>query len=102
MNIIIKKRFLLYKGYKFKCCIGKSGIKKNKIELFHQPNFITYDLSIKNISSIHDLSWIHFPNFFPENDLKTFDLYIEKTLKNSTKIIVFCNSIKNSFWYKAK
>jgi L,D-peptidoglycan transpeptidase YkuD (ErfK/YbiS/YcfS/YnhG family) len=32
MNIIIKNRFLLYKGYKFKCCIGKSGIKKNKIE----------------------------------------------------------------------
>ena len=32
MNIIIKKRFLLYKGYKFKCSIGKSGIKKNKCE----------------------------------------------------------------------
>ena len=32
MNIIIKKRFLLYKGYKFKCSIGKSGIKKNKKE----------------------------------------------------------------------
>ena len=32
MNIIIKKRFLLYKGYKFKCSIGKSGIKENKRE----------------------------------------------------------------------
>ena len=32
MNIIIKKRLLLYKGYKFKCCIGQSGIKKNKKE----------------------------------------------------------------------
>ena len=32
MNIIIKKRFLLYKGYKFKCSIGKSGTKKNKKE----------------------------------------------------------------------
>ena len=32
MNIIIKNRFLLYKGYKFKCSIGKSGIKKNKKE----------------------------------------------------------------------
>ena len=32
MNIIIKNRFLLYKGYKFKCCIGKSGKNKNKIE----------------------------------------------------------------------
>ena len=32
MNIIIKNRFVLYKGYKFKCSIGKSGIKKNKKE----------------------------------------------------------------------
>ena len=32
MNIIIKKGFLLYKGYKFKCSIGKSGLKKNKSE----------------------------------------------------------------------
>ena len=32
MNIIIKNRFLLYKGCKFKCAIGRSGVKKNKIE----------------------------------------------------------------------
>ena len=32
MNIIIKNRYLLYKGYKFKCSIGKSGLKKNKRE----------------------------------------------------------------------
>ena len=32
MNIIIKKRFLLYKGYKLKCAIGKSGIINSKKE----------------------------------------------------------------------
>ena len=32
MNIIIKKHFLLYKGYKLKCSIGKSGIVKFKKE----------------------------------------------------------------------
>ena len=32
MNIIIKKHFLLYKGYKLKCSIGKSGITKSKKE----------------------------------------------------------------------
>ena len=32
MNIIIKKHFLLYKGYKLRCCIGKSGSTKLKIE----------------------------------------------------------------------
>ena len=32
MNIIIKKHFLLYKGYKLKCSIGKSGITHSKKE----------------------------------------------------------------------
>ena len=32
MSIIIKKHYLLYKGYKLKCCFGKSGIKISKKE----------------------------------------------------------------------
>ena len=32
MNITIKKHFLLYKGYKLKCSIGKSGITHFKKE----------------------------------------------------------------------
>ena len=32
MNIIIKKNYLLYKGYKLKCSIGKSGITSFKKE----------------------------------------------------------------------
>ena len=32
MNIIIKKRSLLYKGYKLKCSIGKSGLTHFKKE----------------------------------------------------------------------
>ena len=32
MNIIIKKHSLIYKGYKLKCSIGKSGITSSKKE----------------------------------------------------------------------
>ena len=32
MNIKIKNHFLLYKGYKLKCCIGKSGLTNTKKE----------------------------------------------------------------------
>ncbi len=32
MNIIIKKKLLLYKGYKFKCSIGRSGLTYAKKE----------------------------------------------------------------------
>ena len=32
MNIIIKKHLLLYKGYKLKCTVGKSGLTNKKKE----------------------------------------------------------------------
>ena len=32
MNIIIKKRVLLYQGFKIKCSIGKSGLSSLKQE----------------------------------------------------------------------
>ena len=32
MNIIIKKHLLIYKNYKLKCSIGKSGLTKSKKE----------------------------------------------------------------------
>ena len=32
MNIIVKNRFLLYKGYKIKCSIGKNGTTSSKKE----------------------------------------------------------------------
>ena len=32
MNIKINRHFLLYKGYKLKCAVGKSGITNNKKE----------------------------------------------------------------------
>lgn len=35
MDIIIKKHLLLYKGYKLKCSIGKSGITNSKKEGDH-------------------------------------------------------------------
>jgi len=76
MNIIIKKRFLLYKGYKFKCSIGKSGTKKNKKEgdnatpqgifslgkLYYRPDRIkkvNTNLSYKKIKK--DMGWCNDP-----------------------------------------
>ena len=32
MNIIINKRFLKYKGHKFRCSVGKSGFSRSKKE----------------------------------------------------------------------
>lgn len=85
-NINIKYNFLSSKIRNF--------IKKNKIDLFHQPNFITYNTDIKNISTVHDFSWYYFPNYFLKSELKMFNDYFEKSLKISAKVIVHSNFIK--------
>ena len=38
---------------------------------------------------------MHYPQFFHKNELKYFELYFEKSLKYSNKIIVHSNFIKN-------
>ena len=96
MNIIIKKRFLLYKGYKFKCSIGKSGIKKNKREgdnatpqgifslgkFYYRPDRIKKiytNLSYKKIKK--NMGWCNDPR-----NIKYNKEVNRKKIKNSEKL----------------
>ena len=96
MNIIIKNRFLLYKGYKFKCSIGKSGIKKNKREgdnatpqgifslgkFYYRPDRIKKictNLSYKKIKK--NMGWCNDPR-----NIKYNKEVNRKKIKNSEKL----------------
>ena len=96
MNIIIKKRFLLYKGYKFKCSIGKSGIKEHKREgdnatpkgifslgkFYYRPDRIkkvSTNLSCKKIKK--NMGWCNDPR-----NIKYNKEVNHKKIKNSEKL----------------
>ena len=119
MNIILKKRFLLYKGYKFKCTIGKSGIKKNKIEgdyatpqgifslgkIYYRPDRIkkiTTNLSYKKIKK--NMGWCNDPKIIKYNKevnwnkIKNSEKLFRKDHKYDAFIVINYNSnpvIKN-------
>ena len=74
MNIIIKKHFLLYKGYKLKCSIGKSGLTFSKKEgdlatpkglfklgsLYYRKDRIkSFKSKIKKIIIKKNMGWCH-------------------------------------------
>ena len=119
MNIIIKNRFLLYKGYKFKSCIGKSGIKKNKNggdnatpkgifslgKLYYRPDRIkkiNTNLSCKKIKK--DMGWCNDPKNKKYNKevnrkkIKKSEKLFRKDYKYNAFIVINYNShpvIKN-------
>ena len=72
----------------------RNFIKKKNIKLFHQPNFITYDTGIISISTIHDLAFLYYPNFFLKDENYFFEKFFEKNLKLNSKIIVHSNTVK--------
>ena len=79
MNIIIKKHFLFYKGYKLKCSIGKSGITHEKKE---------GDLaSPKGTFKIGQL-------YYRKDRIKNFDCKIKK--KIIKKNMGWCDDIRSN------
>ena len=93
MTIILKnKETLHFKGFKLKCCIGKSGLTKNKIEgdkktpkgiftlgnLYYRKNKNTKPITkLKCIEITREMGWC--------NDVKN-KKYYNKLIKNNKKI----------------
>ena len=83
MNIKIKKHLLIYKSYKLKCSIGKSGIKNKKKE---------GDLATpKGTFGIGSL-------YYRKDRLKNFKCKINK--KIIKKSMGWCNDIKSKLYNK--
>jgi alpha-1,3-rhamnosyl/mannosyltransferase len=78
-------------------------VKNKDIDLYHETNFIAYNTSIPTLITIHDLAWIHYPNFFFKEELKKFNNFFLKSIKRAMSIIVHSNFIKkeiyNNFCY---
>jgi len=94
-KIIFKNQTIKYKYSSLKI---KNFIKTNNIKIFHQPNFIGYETDIKNIITVHDTSWIKYPQFFKKTELDFFDKYFYKSLFNSSNVIVHSNFVKNEIF----
>jgi len=71
------------------------GIKKIKPDLYHETSTIAYDYKGKTILTVHDLSWIRFPDFHPADRVSLLNKYFERGLVNANKIITDSEYIKS-------
>lgn len=65
--------------------------KKNYI--YFEPSFIPFDYSGKTITTIHDLSFISFPEFHPETRVSYLKSKIKSSIEKSDHVIVDSNYI---------
>ena len=57
-------------------------VRRIGCDLYHEPNFLPFDVDAPTISTIHDLSVIRYPQWHPKDRVHEFEKRFEKALSN--------------------
>lgn len=73
------------------------GARKNKPDLYHEPNFLAFRCSLPTIITVHDLSWIKFPEVHPADRVRKMNRYFERGIRHASHIITDAEFIRQEF-----
>lgn len=73
------------------------GIKKNQPDLYHEPNFLAYQCNLPTVITVHDLSWIKFPEVHPPSRVREMNRFFERGIKKASHIITDAEYIRQEF-----
>ena len=71
------------------------GLKSRSITLYHEPNFLPFKFKGPTVVTVHDLSWIRFPEMHPAERVSMMNRYFEPGLRRATQIITDSVFVKN-------
>jgi len=70
------------------------GVTNSHCDIYHEPNFLPFAFRGKTVVTVHDLSWVHYPQMHPLERVRMMNKYFEAGLKSSALIITDSNFVK--------
>ena len=70
------------------------GIKFNQISLYHEPNFLPLQFDGPTVLTVHDLSWIRFPETHPPQRVQAMNRYFEPGLRRADLVLTDSEFVK--------
>lgn len=68
---------------------------QGKYNVYHEPNFILKKYAGPSVATIHDLSFIHYPQHHPAERVRWLSKELPKTLNRADAIITDSNFVRN-------
>lgn len=68
--------------------------KDSPTELYHEPNFIPWATNHPKVISVHDLSWIRYPETHPADRVRWLNQALPQAINDAQKIIVVSDFVK--------
>lgn len=67
------------------------------IDLYHEPNFLAFHTKIPTVITVHDLSWINYPEVHPASRVRDMNRYFKRGLKQARHIITDSEFVRREF-----
>lgn len=85
-------------AYRLKQAYGSAVLRQQQKELatylYHEPNFIPVRTENKLITTIHDLSWVHFPEYLPAKRLEWLQTGIQQAVNSAEHILTVSELVR--------
>lgn len=65
-----------------------TGVRRHKVNLYHEPAYLAYEFKGPTIVTVHDLSWIRHPETHPLERLREMNRFMPKVVEHATHIVV--------------
>jgi alpha-1,3-rhamnosyl/mannosyltransferase len=70
------------------------GLKRHRIEVYHEQNYIPLAYDVPVVITIHDLSWISYPETHPVDRVRWLERGLPKAIARASSILVDSNFIR--------
>jgi len=71
------------------------GARDLRLQLYHEPNFLSHRFSGPTVITAHDLSWIRFPETHPSERVKIMNRLFPRSLAGASHVITDASYIRD-------
>jgi alpha-1,3-rhamnosyl/mannosyltransferase len=64
------------------------GMRANAIDLYHEPNYVAFRTEVPTVVTIHDLSFIRYPETHPRDRVRWLERGLPRTIERAAAIVV--------------
>ncbi len=86
-NPYVVKRFLLQQTF-------SRGVKRHGIALYHEPNFMSYRFDGPAVVTVHDLSWLRYPETHPAERVREMNRIMPRAMESAAHVLVDSDFVK--------
>jgi glycosyltransferase involved in cell wall biosynthesis len=97
IKLLVKK--FIPKTYEISRIIQQSYFNERSFDkvkgIYHEPNFLAFNYAGPLVLTVHDLSWIRYPEMHPVDRVRNMNKHFQKSMERASMIITDSQAIKH-------